>query len=100
MNKKAMMFDSKRKYVESLNAVLSVKRDFEAIEYAHSAILEEEYMRIRDNLGRVFYTNITGCTEELILNEIALAILEKPMNGRITSLERIREIAPLFRKVA
>lgn len=99
MSKKDM-FDSKKKFVESLNAVLSVKRDFEAIEYAHSSITEEEYMRIKDNLGRVFYTNITGCTEELILNEIALAILEKPMNGRITSIERIREVAPLFRKAA
>lgn len=92
------VYDKKRAFVESLNAPLTALRDFEAIEYARDPIQGDEYIRVRDKLGQVFYVNVTGNSEEAILLEVARMTLGTKAEGFITSRERIRQIAPMFRR--
>lgn len=92
------IYDKKRAFVESLNAPLTALRDFEAIEYARDPIQGDEYIRVRDKLGQVFYVNVTGNSEEAILLEVARMTLGTKAEGFITSRERIRQIAPMFRR--
>ena len=92
------VYEKKAKYVESLNEPLSVLTDFEAIEYARDPIQGDEYIRIRDKLGQVFYVNVTGNSEEAILLEVSRMTLGEKAVGFITNRERIRAVAPMFRK--
>ena len=92
------IYDKKRAFVESLNEPLKALRDFEAIEYARDPIQGDEYIRIKDKLGQVFYVNVTGNSEEAILLEVARMTLGDRAVGRVTSPQRIRDIAPMFRK--
>ena len=93
------IYDKKKAFVESLNAPLTALRDFEAIEYARDPITCDEYIRIKDKLGQVFYVNVTGNSEEAILLEVARMTLGTKAVGFVTNRERIRAIAPMFRKV-
>ena len=92
------IYENKKKFVESLNAPLSALEDFEAIEYARNPIQGDEYIRLRDKLGQAFYVNVTGNSEEAILLEVARMTLGTKAEGFVTSRERIRQIAPMFRK--
>lgn len=92
------IYDKKAKFVESLNEPLKAMRDFEAIEYARDPITCDEYIRVRDTLGQAFYVNVTGNSEEAILLEVSRMTLGTKAVGFITSRERIRAIAPMFRK--
>lgn len=92
------IYDKKRAFVESLNAPLRALRDFEAIEYARDPVQGDEYIRIRDTLGQAFYVNVTGNSEEAILLEVARISLGRKAVGFVTSRDRIRQIAPMFRK--
>jgi len=92
------IYDKKKAFVESLNEPLKALRDFEAIEYARDPIQGDEYIRIKDKLGQVFYVNVTGNSEEAILLEVARITLGMRATGFVTSRERIRDIAPMFRK--
>ena len=92
------IYDKKKAFVESLNEPLKAMRDFEAIEYARDPITCDEYIRIKDKLGQVFYVNVTGDSEEAILLEVARMTLGTKAVGFVTSRERIRAIAPMFRK--
>ena len=92
------IYDKKKAFVESLNAPLTALRDFEAIEYARDPITCDEYIRIKDKLGQVFYVNVTGNSEEAILLEVSRMILGTKAHGFVTNRERIRAIAPMFRK--
>ena len=92
------VYEKKRAFVESLNEPLSALRDFEAIEYARDPVLGDEYIRIKDKLGQAFYVNVTANSEEAILLEVARMTLGTKATGFITNRERIRAIAPLFRK--
>ena len=92
------VYDKKKAFVESLNEPLKARRDFEAIEYARDPIQGDEYIRIRDKLGQVFYVNVTGNSEEAILLEVSRMTLGEKAVGFITNRERIRAVAPMFRK--
>ena len=92
------VYEKKAKYVESLNEPLSVLTDFEAIEYARDPIAGDEYIRIRDKLGQAFYVNVTGHSEEAILKEVSRMALETKAHGFVTNRDKIRAIAPMFRK--
>lgn len=92
------IYDKKRAFVDSLNAPLKALRDFEAIEYARDPIQGDEYIRIMDKLGYVDYVNVTGNSEEAILLEVARITLGEKATGSVTSRQRIRDIAPMFRK--
>ena len=92
------IYDRKRQYVESLNKPLSALTDFEALEYARDPITGEEFIRLRDKLGQAFYVNVTGNSEEAILLEVARMTLGTKTIGFVTSRERIRKIAPMFRR--
>ena len=92
------VYDKKKAFVESLNEPLKALRDFEAIEYARDPIQGDEYIRIRDKLGQVFYVNVTGNSEEAILKEVSRMALEMKAVGFVTNRDRIRAIAPMFRK--
>ena len=93
------VYDKKKAFVESLNEPLKALRDFEAIEYARDPIQGDEYIRIMDKLGQVFYVNVTGNSEEAILLEVSRMTLGEKAVGFITNRERIRAVAPMFRKV-
>ena len=93
------VYDKKKAFVESLNEPLKALRDFEAIEYARDPIQGDEYIRIRDKLGQAFYVNVTGNSEEAILLEVSRMMLGTKAVGFITTRERIRAVAPMFRKV-
>ena len=92
------IYDKKKAFVESLNAPLSALTDFERIEYARDPITCDEYIRILDKLGQVFYINVTGNSEEAILKEVSRMALEMKAVGFVTNRDRIRAIAPMFRK--
>ena len=92
------VYDKKKAFVESLNEPLKALRDFEAIEYARDPIQGDEYIRIRDKLGQVFYVNVTGNSEEAILLEVSRMTLGERAVGFITNRERTRAVAPMFRK--
>ena len=92
------VYRQKAKYVESLNGPLSAIADFEAIEYARDPIAGEEYIRLRDKLGQAFYVNVTGNNEEAILKEVSRMTLETKAHGFVTNRDKIRAIAPMFRK--
>ena len=92
------VYDKKKAFVESLNEPLKALRDFEAIEYARDPIQGDEYIRIRDKLGQAFYVNVTGNSEEAILLEVSRMMLGTKAVGFITNRERIRAVAPMFRK--
>ena len=92
------VYEKKAKYVESLNGPLSVLTDFEAIEYARDPIAGDEYIRIRDKLGQAFYVNVTGNSEEAILKEVSRMALETKAHGFVTNRDKIRAIAPMFRR--
>ena len=92
------VYDKKKAFVESLNGPLKALRDFEAIEYARDPIQGDEYIRIRDKIGQVFYVNVTGNSEEAILLEVSRMTLGERAVGFITNRERIRAVAPMFRK--
>ena len=92
------VYDKKKAFVESLNEPLKALRDFEAIEYARDPIQGDEYIRIRDKLGQAFYVNVTGNSEEAILLEVSRMTLGEKAVGFITNRERIRAVAPMFRK--
>ena len=92
------IYRRKAKYVESLNGPLSALSDFEAIEYARDPIAGDEYIRLRDKLGQAFYVNVTGNSEEAILKEVSRMALETKAHGFVTNREKIRAIAPMFRR--
>lgn len=92
------VYESKKKFVDSLNGPLSALRDFEAIEYARDPIQGDEYIRLRDKLGQAFYVNVTGNSEEAILMEVSRVTLGQRATGFITNRDHIREIAPMFRR--
>lgn len=92
------VYEKKKKFVDSLNGPLSALRDFEAIEYARDPIQGDEYIRLRDKLGQVFYVNVTGNSEEAILLEVSRVALGQKATGFITSRDHIREIASMFRR--
>ena len=92
------IYEEKAKYVESLNEPLSALTDFEAIEYARDPIAGDEYIRIRDKLGQAFYVNVTGNSEEAILKEVSRMALETKAHGFVTNRDKIRAIAPMFRR--
>ena len=92
------IYEKKKAFVESLNGPLKAMSDFEAIEYARDPIQGDEYIRVRDKLGQAFYVNVTGNSEEAILKEVSRMTLGTKAVGFVTNRERIRAIAPMFRK--
>lgn len=94
------VYEKKRAFVRSLNGPLSVHEDFESIEYTYEPKIGDEYIRVKDKLGYVTYINVTANSEAAILKEVARLMLDERPVGLITSIERKRAIAPLFKGVA
>ena len=94
----AKEFEDKRHFVDGLNEPLSAMREFASIEYAKNAILDEEFIRITNTIGEAFYINVTGCSEEAILLEVARMLLGKVAHGFVTDRNKKLKIAPMFRK--
>lgn len=92
------IYDKKRQYVDSLNEPLSVLTDFETIEYARDPVMGEEFIRLRDKLGQAFYVNVTGNSEEAILMEVSRMTLGEKAHGFVVNRDKIRAIAPMFRR--
>ena len=92
------IYDKKKQYVDSLNDMLTPLTDFEAIEYARDPVMGEEFIRLRDKLGQAFYVNVTGNSEEAILKEVSRMVLEERAHGFVINRDKIRAIAPMFRK--
>ena len=91
------MFEEKRKYVESLNDVLKVLEDFDYVKYARSYVTEQEYIKVADKLGGCAFLDVTAMSNECILKEIALIILDSVPKSCITARNVLRKIAPLFK---
>ena len=99
---RGQVFESRRRYVEDgIGVLMTVKRDFESIQYARSSVTDQEYIRIRDIFGKAVTIDITGVDLETILTDMCRVMLigeEKiaPPDGIITDKEALRKIAPLF----
>lgn len=92
------VYEEKRRFVDELNGPLSVMPDFDVIEYARDYIQGDEYIRIKDKLGYAYYVNVTGNSEAAILQEVARIMLGQRAYGFVTSTDKKRAIAPMFRK--
>ena len=92
------IYDDKRRFVDGLNEPLSVLTDFEAVEYAMNPITCDEYIRIRDKLGSVWFVNVTGNSKEAILKELSRVCLGERAVGLVTNTEAKRYIAPMVRR--
>ena len=97
------IIEEKKKYVESLHAMLAPLQDFDSIKYARNAITDEEYVKISDTLGGYAYLDVTAMDLESILKDVARVILNGEINGNqfpkslIYDKEKLRAIVPLFK---
>lgn len=99
MDKKAInkMYAEKKAYVEKdLAAALRPLRDFYKIEYARDAIQGDEYIKLTEAIGSVYFVNVTGNSEEAILKEVCRMALENNPKGLIRTKDKQREVNALF----
>lgn len=95
------VYVEKSNYVESLNKTLSVLQDFESISYAWDALTGSEYVKISDTLGGYVCLDVTGGNVATILENVVKTLLlgdTRPPMGIVHDRERLRKIAPLFRR--
>lgn len=99
MDKRTMdrMYAAKKAYVENdLAAMLRPFEDFGRIEYARDAITNEEYVKLSEALGDVFFVNVTGSSEAAIGREVCRMALERNPEGLIRTKEKKRAVNRLF----
>lgn len=99
MDKKMIdkMYRSKKEYVEgNLAAALKPVRDFGSIEYARDPITNEEFIKLTETIGSVWFINVTGYTKSEILKTICIMVLEKHPEDLIKTRDRMREANALF----
>ena len=93
-----MMYAGKKAYVEDiLGKALKPLEDFGKIEYARDAITNEEYIRLTETIGSVYFLNVTGASEDLILKAVCRLVLEDHPAELIRTRERQRDACRLFR---
>lgn len=99
MDKRTMdrMYADKKAYVErDLAATLKPLQDFGRIEYARDAITNEEYIKLTETIGSVYFVNVTGSSKSAILKEVCLMALERNPIGLVRTTEKKREVNRLF----
>lgn len=97
------VYVEKSNYVESLNKTLSVLQDFESISYAWDALTGSEYVRISDTLGGYACIEVTGTDTATIFKNVVKTLLlgdTRPPIGIVRDRDRLRKIAPLFRRAS
>lgn len=100
MDKKAIdkMYADKRAYVEKdLAAALRPLEDFDRIEYARDAITGEEFIKLTETIGSVWFINVTGSQKSEVLRDVCRMVLEDRPAGLIRTRQRMRDANRLFK---
>ena len=100
MDKKAQdtMYAYKKAYVETiLRQALEPVRDFDQIKYARDPITNEEFIKLTEDIGSVWYINVTGSDESEILKAVLSMLLERRPEGLVTVRDRQRDASRLFK---
>lgn len=99
MDKRTMdkMYAEKKAYVENdLARMLRPFEDFGSIQYARDAITNQEYVKLTETLGDVFFVDVTGSSQAAIGREVCRMALERHPWGLIRTKEKKREANRLF----
>lgn len=86
---------STENYIGSLKTCLNARNDFKDLKYYRSA-KGEEYAVMSDIIGQVLILDITGYSEDRILECIAQVICGKVPRNAITDRSEMLKIARLF----
>ena len=86
---------STENYIGSLKTCLNARDDFKDLKYYRSA-KGEEYAVMSDIIGQVLILDITGYSEDRILECIAQVICGKVPKNAITDRSEMLKIARLF----
>ena len=86
---------STENYIGSLKTCLNARNDFKDLKYYRSA-KGEEYAVMSDIIGQVLILDITGYSEDRILECIAQVICGKVPRNAITDRAEMLKIARLF----
>lgn len=92
-----MYAKEKREYVKRLSEVLNPMQDFGGIRYANEHHTGAEYIKIWDDIGGTQFLDVTGYSQGRVLEDVAKIVLGQCPDSVITSVEKKREIARLFR---
>lgn len=95
------IYASRKNFIENgVGQLMAAKKDFGSIQYARSAVTEQEYVRVRDKFGKAVTIDITGDDLEHVLSDMCRIILMGEENvsapNCVTDLDILRKIAPLF----
>ena len=100
---KGQIFESRKKFVEGIGALMSAKQDFLSLQYARSAVTDREYVRVRDVFGKAATFEITGDDLGKILSDMCRVVLMGEEDVSVPSgyiddrdKETMRKIASLF----
>ena len=98
---KGQAYESRQKFVEGIGELMQAKRDFLDVQYARTAVTDQEYVRVRDIFGKASTFEITGDSLEKVLSDMCRVILmgEENVhvpNGYIEDKATLRKIAQLF----
>lgn len=99
MDKRTMdrMYADKKAYVErDLAATLKPLQDFGRIEYARDAITNEEFIKLTETIGSVWFINVTGYRQSEILKAVCYMVLETHPKGLIRTRKAMRDANALF----
>lgn len=101
MDKKVIdkMYAEKKAYVEKdLAAMLEPLEDFDRIQYARDIITGEEFIKLTETIGSVYFVNVTGNSKQAILKEVCRLALHNNPFGLIRERAKKREVNKLFRQ--
>ena len=91
------MYAAKKAYVENdLAAMLRPLEDFGRIQYARDSITDEEFIKLTEKIGSVYFVNVTGNDESAILKEVCRMALEHNPIGLVRTTEKKRAVNKLF----
>ena len=96
------VYASRKSFIENgLGYIMAAKKDFDSIQYARSAVTDQEYIRVKDIFGKAVTVDVTGDDLEKILSDMSRIILmgeEKVSvpSGVVTDQDTLRKIAHLF----
>lgn len=86
---------STEQYVGALKSCLSVRDDFKDLKYYRSA-KGEEYVVLSDIIGQILILDITGLSEDRILECVAQVVCGNVPRNAITDRAEMLKIARLF----
>ena len=86
---------STERYIGALKTCLNVRDDFKDLQYYRSA-KGEEYAVLSDIIGQVLILDITGFSEDRILECVAQVVCGKVPRNAITDRTEMLKIARLF----